>query len=815
MTPSEYDGGTSPTADALNSALSGRYVIERELGRGGMATVYLARDLRHARAVAVKVMSRDVVAFASRERFLREIRMAAQLTHPHVLGVHDSGESDGLLYYVMPYVDGETLRARLARAGALPVREAIRLVRELADALAHAHAHGIVHRDMKPENVLLSGRHAVVADFGIAKALEATQGQSKSAARLTGTGVSLGTPAYMAPEQVVGDGATDHRADLYALGVVAYEVLTGAHPFGARTPQTLVAAHLTEAPPPLASRRADVPPPLAALVMQLLSKDPTGRPPSAEAVVRALDDLPTLSIRSAPRTPVRVVGIATLVFVVMLGGYLAWRRTAFTASPQPDVIHTLAVLPFVNTSGNSNDDYFSDGLTDELAHALARLPGLTIAGRTSSYSFKGKSVRAPEIGRALDVSALVEGTVQRAGDRLRVTTQLVRTRDDKVLWDTLYESQSGDVFGVQDQFTRAVVAALRPSLGDRHVDSSLADVGRGTTDQEAYELYLKGRYYWMARGTDNVKRSIDYFKHAIARDPNFARAHAGLAQAYIVSPVWIPDPLDTTPALVAASAERALALDSTLADAQMAYASTLEDRLQFSEAEAHYRKAIALDSSNTYAHHTFGLMLLNLGRTDDAIKEIGIAAQLDPLAKSAGSAAALALVFGRRFPEAIAASRRVLKIDSTYMLANQVLGMAFLFGGHPDSAVRAMERPEQVSAPAHWLWLLVADAAAGRWTDAERVRAELHRPGTDQTGGGDAAFADFVFGDREPLVKFLATHQGQRRWATTNHLGCNPLLDPLWDDARFRGAMHALTIEPCPLAKPWPFAAKPAAKNGP
>jgi serine/threonine-protein kinase len=800
------------TPETLTATLSGRYVVERELGRGGMATVYLAHDVRHARPVAVKVMQPDVVAPDSRERFLREIRTAARLTHPHVLGVHDSGEADGLLYYVMPYVDGETLRARLNRGGRLPLGDAVRLIRELADALAHAHASGIVHRDLKPENVLLSGRHAVIADFGIAKALAATLDGASS--RLTSTGISVGTPAYMAPEQAIGDGAADHRADLYSLGVVAYEVLAGAHPFGARAPQTLVAAHLTEAPPPLAARGADVPPALAALVMQLLAKDPAARPQSADAVLHALDALPTSHVAWAPaigRTPTLV---AALVLVAAVAGYAAWRRATSHAARTPSEIHTLAVLPFVNTSGNQNDDYFSDGLTDELAHALARLPGLRIAGRTSSYAFKGKSVAAIEIGRALDVSALVEGTVQRAGDRLRVTTELVGANDGKVLWDTLYESQSGDVFAVQDQFTHAVVAALRPSLGDRVADSRLADVGRGTTDQEAYELYLKGRYYWMARGSENVLRSVGYFKQAVARDPRFARAYAGLAQAYLVFPVWIPDPRDTTPALVAVNAQQAIALDSTLADAQLAYASTLEERLQYREAEVHYRRATALEPSNAYAHHTFGMMLLNLGRTDEAIHEINLATQLDPLAKSAGSALTLAYVFARRFPEASEAARRVLAIDSGYVLAFQGLAMAYLFGGHPDSAASTLERASQASAPAHLLWLLTAYAASGRWSDAQRIRAELRQPGADRTGGGDAAFADFVFGDREPLVRFLTTREGQRRWAMMNHFGCNPLIDPLWSDPRFRAAMHDLSIEPCPLAKPWPIAQRPAAKGG-
>ena len=800
-------------ADSLRTALSGRYLIERELGRGGMATVYLARDVSHARPVAVKVMQRDLVAPAGAERFLHEIRFAAQLTHPHVLGVHDSGEADGLLYYVMPYVDGETLRARLARTGALPLADAVRLLRELADALAYAHARGVVHRDLKPENVLLSGGHAMVADFGIARALAvATQPAGEDAARLTATGVSLGTPAYMAPEQAVGDRNADHRADLYALGVVAYEMLAGVHPFAARSAQALVTAHLTEAPAPLAARRADVPPALAALVEHLLAKDPAARLQGANVVVEALD-----AVSASPaRTPVgrrraAFAVAATLVAVASAASYAARHRMT-TAPADTTAIRTLAVLPFVNTSGNVADDYFSDGMTDELAHALARLPGLRIAGRTSSYSFKGKAATAQEVGRALDVGALVEGTVRRAGDRLRVTTQLVGTRDGKVLWDSVYESQSSDVFGVQDQFTRAVVAALTPALGSRPADAPMLDVGRGTTDLEAYQLYLKGRYYWLARGAENVVRAIDYFHQAIARDPQFARAHAGLALAYNVLPVFVPDPADSLTALSAVSAERALALDSTLADAQIAAALMHERRLDnFPEAIARYRRAIALEPSNSYAHHSFGFFLLGLGHTDEAVREAALGAQLDPLAKSAGTASALALVFARRNREAAAASQRILALDSTFALAYQTLGLAQVMSGQPDSAVRSLERARQVAPAMPGLLgkLLLAYAAAGRWGDVERIRAELRRPGGDRSGGIERAYADFVLGDREPLVRLLTTATGQRRWHEQYLFGCNPLLDPLWSDERFLAAMSKLTIEPCRLARPWPFPARP------
>ncbi len=796
-------------AESLGTALSDRYVVERELGRGGMAAVFLARDVRHARAVAIKVLMHDVVSAAGVERFLHEIRFAARLTHPHVLGMHDSGEADGLLYYVMPYVDGETLRARITRDGALPIADATRLLRELADALAYAHGQGVLHRDLKPENVLLSGGHAVIADFGIAKALAAaTEHGDERVATLTATGVSIGTPAYMAPEQAVGDRHTDHRADLYALGVIGYEMLAGAHPFGTRTAQQLVAAHLTEAPAPLGDRRRGIPLALVTLMERLLAKDPTARPPTAEWVVQALDA--AVVVPASPGTLSRRgrMAVAGTVLLLAIAAVYAVLQRPFQARSTP-AIRTLAVLPFVNTGGNPADDYFSDGMTDELAHALVRLPGLRIAGRTSTYAFKGKAISAQEIGRALDVGAIVAGTVRRAGDRLRVTTQLVGTADGKVVWDSVYESRSSDVFGVQDQFTRAVVAALAPALGIRPAATPVLDVGRGTTDLEAYELYLRGRYFWLARGAENVTRSIDFFRQAIARDPDFARAHAGLALAYNVFTVYVPDPLDSIPALATASATRAVALDSALADGQIAAALAQERAglLHFPDAMAHYRRAIGIEPSNAYAHHAFGFFLLGIGHTDEAVAELSLATRLDPLVKSALTASALALAFARRVPESIAASRRVLAIDSTFALAFQTLATAQLVGGELDSAVHSIERAGQLSPamPGRVAKLLHAYAAAGRWDEAARVRAALRRPGGDGSGGIDLAFAEMIFGDREPLVRLLTTPVGQRRWHEQYLFGCNPLLDPLWSDPRFVKAMETLGILPCRLARPWPF----------
>jgi serine/threonine-protein kinase len=827
MTIPERMSGGFATPNGLRAALSDRYTVERELGRGGMATVYLARDLRHDRAVAVKVVDQNI-GLAGAERFLREIRFASKLTHPHVLGVYDSGETNGVLYYVMPYVEGETLRTRLVREGALPVGDAVRLLRELADALAYAHGHGVMHRDLKPENVLLSAGHAVIADFGIAKAIAvATQEGDAPVAGLTSTGVAIGTPAYMAPEQW-GDVTANHRADLYALGVIAYEMLTGSHPFAGRTAQALAAAHLTETPTPLGERRRDAPPALAAIVMRLMAKDPTARPQSADEVVRALDAMSTTSIGAVRgRRDVRVgimIGGALLI-AATFGGYTWWRgKTAVAAAPA--AIHAVAVLPFVNTSGSPDDDYFSDGLTDELAHALSRVSGLRVAGRTSSYAYKGKSVPATEMGKALGVGAIVEGTVRRSGDRLRVATQLVSAADGTVLWDSVYESRSHDVFAVQDSLTRAVVASLAPTLGGRDVRAEsgvapmVAYVGRGTTDAEAYELYLKGRYYWHERGAANVARSIEYFQQAIARDPTFARAYAALAFAYDVYGVYIPDPSDSLTPLIKAGAQRAVTLDSTLADAQLATALARQRDDRFRDAESHFRAAIAAEPSNDFAHHTFGMMLVSVGRTDEAIAQLRQATQLDPLAKSAGIAEAEALIDARRFREAENESRRILAIDSTFPLAINSLGLAQAFGAQADSAVHTLERGVRLYPDLLVLRgrLLFAYAAAGRWDDVDQMRAELRRPGGDPTGGPLSAFADFVAGDREPLTHLVSTPAGLRRYfemlrPTSHGVGCNPLADPLWADEHFRAAMQGLDLRACPQARPWPFTTRQRAQQ--
>jgi len=510
------------------------------------------------------------------------------------------------------------------------------------------------------------------------------------------------------------------------------------------------------------------------------------------------------------------IAVAAIVLIAVIATFIIRSRATYgnNGAAASAEVHTVAVLPFGNVGGGPNDEYFSDGLTDELANALSRIPGLRLPGRTSTYAFKGKTAPAREIGRTLEVAAYVGGTVQRAGDRLRVSTQLVSTIDGKVLWDSVFETHSGDVFAVQDSLTRAVVASLTPRLGLRPSSGAgrggtvVVDVKRGTADEAAYELYLKGKYYWHERGADNVKQSIDYFQQAIARDPTFARAYAALSFAYGTLGVYVPDAADSAKTLLKAAAIRAATLDSTISDVQLAVADAFARDFRFSEAEPHYRAAIRIDSLNQFAHHTFGGMFVETGRPDEAIAELRIATRLDPLAKSAGTMFAEALIDARRFQEAIAESRRVLAIDSNFVLALNTLGFAQALAGHADSAVATLEHAAQLY-PDYMLLkerLLFAYASSGRWSDVERMRAQLRVPGADHTGGLIAGFADFVLGEREPLLRLLATPEKLQRWFTVlRGNGCNPINDPLWNDERFRAGMKTLGVSACALARPWPL----------
>ena len=621
----------------LTAALSDRYRVERELGQGGMATVYLAQDLKHDRKVAVKLLREELSASLGKDRFLREIKVAAALQHPHILPLYDSGEADGLLFYVMPYVDGLSLRDKLQKEGELPIGDAVRILRDIADALTEAHRHGVVHRDLKPENVMLRGRHALVMDFGVAKALsEATGRQS-----LTTIGVALGTPTYMAPEQAVADPHVDHRADLYAFGVVAYELLAGRPPFTGTTPQQVLAAHVTTAAEPVATHRA-MPPALAALVMRCLEKRPADRWQSAEELITQLESVLTpsggitptatlpVTVVSPPRSR-RVLAAFAVVVILLVAGVAAWRVT-HRAGGESSGVHSavlarrVGVLPFESRSRDTSDAYLGDGMATDLTTTLAGMTGLHVVSRSSAFALRGKT--AHEAGVALTADAMVEGTVGKVENRLRVTVSLVNVADEAVLWSQRYDVTEKDLYALQDSAATAIASALGVGLGRRD-DPALA--AHRTANPEAHDLVLRGQFLTEQNTEAGLHQAIALFERAAALDSTYADPWNGIAQAWFFLADTYLAPRAAVPPMQAAI-DKALALDPRSAWAHALKGSLLSAYLRdYPAGEREYLAAIALDSTTTFAGD-YGWLLHSRGLDDSALAVFRRARRHNPFA---------------------------------------------------------------------------------------------------------------------------------------------------------------------------------------
>ena len=812
--------------EQLQRALGDAYRVERELGGGGMSRVYVAEEVRFRRRVVIKVLSGSLAEGLSAERFEREVMLAAQLQQANIVPVITAGDIEGVPYYTMPFVEGESLRTRLSR-GELRTGEAVAVLRDVARALAYAHERGIVHRDIKPENILLSGGAAVVTDFGIAKAISASRTQAPGGT-LTVVGTSLGTPSYMAPEQAVGD-VVDHRADIYAWGVVAYELLCGTHPFsGKTTSQQMIAAHIAEQPRPIAQVRKEVPPGLAALVMSSLDKTPNNRPQSAEALLQSLEggafdrvSESALSGWSAHRNPRRIAGLAAGIIALGAAVYgasyfagagdeVADSTAPTTAAISPG-IRTIAVLPFVNTGGSAQDEYFSDGMTDELAHALSRLPEVRVAARTSTYAFKGKTASVQEIGKALNVAGVVEGTVRRAGSRLRVTAQLTSAHDGLVVWSDTYETSATDVFQVQDEFTKSIVGAISPALGGGRA-AVVAAESRGTDNLEAYDYYLKGRYFFAQRGGRSLTEAAKQFRLAIAADPRFARAHAGLSLTLGVLPQYVAVDTDSVLTLAIQSGRRAVALDSTVADAHTGLAQGFTSRLDFAQSERHYKRAIALDPENATARLWYGIHLQLRGEIERGLAEVRRASELDPLSVVAGGNVAMSLYVTRQYSEAISQSRRMLQLDSTnWLYSYQILGLAHIFNGSADSGLRAIEHWERRNPdePIVRGSLIFANAAAGRWTEARRLGAEIERR-ESRASITNRLLARLALGNRPGALDVLEEMaENGEMLVGLNSPGCEPMMDLLKSEPRYLALMRKHKMRICPATTPWPIRPPP------
>ena len=709
-----------------------------------MATVYLARDLRHDRPVAIKVLRPEIAAGVGAERFLREVRLAARLQHPHILPVFDSGDAAGRLWYAMPYVEGESLRHRLEREGCLGLDDALRLAREVADALDYAHRRGVVHRDVKPANILLSDGHALLADFGVARAA-AIERES-----LTQTGLAVGTAAYMSPEQAMGAAELDGRTDVYALGCVVFEMLAGRPPYRGPNAQAVVARHITEPVPSMRSATEGVPAWVDRVVQRALAKTPDERFSTAGDLARAL----------VPGAPTEVVSA-------------------------PRAERSIAVLPFANLSPDPENEYFADGMTDELINALAKVPGLRVVSRTSAFAFKGRQQDVRSIGSQLNVECVLEGSVRRAGRRLRTAVQLVNVADGYQLWSETFDREMEDVFAIQDEISRGIVSALKLRLLGA---SSGSLVKSATDDFEAYTLYLKGRLLWNRRSDDALRHGLAYFEQALERDPNYPLAHIGLADSYVLLGFYTALPPAEAFPRAKAAAETALRLDPTLGEAYPALAYVkMYYEWDWAGAQRAFRQAIERNPGHATAHQWYGNCLAILGRFDESLASFQRAVELDPLSPIKNAALGWGHYFARHYPEAIAQQRRALEIDADLAVTHLWYGLSLEQTGAVgeaverfSDAVRLLGRdPVGLSFLAHGL------ALAGRRAEAQEILDELLAMAERRyVSAYDIAVAFTGLGGYDDAKAWLEKGYAERtHWMAL--LKVDPRLDPLRSDRRF------------------------------
>jgi serine/threonine-protein kinase len=704
--------------EQLQRTLGSSYALERELGGGGMSRVFMAREAALERDVVVKVLAPELAAGVSAERFAREIKLAAALQQANIVPLLSAGETDGLPYYTMPFVDGLSLRARLERNGPLPVGEVLHVLHDVARALAYAHEHGVVHRDIKPENILLSGDAAVVTDFGIAKALAASKTQAPGGT-LTQVGTSIGTPAYMAPDQAAGDPATDHRADLYALGCVAYEMLAGMAPFADRAPHQLFAAHLNEAPAPLAAKRTDAPIALAALVMRCLEKDPAKRPQSAREILEALDGVGPVAtsstVAASLRTRRRRLGLASVACAVLaiaaLGARAALRTRggtdaiagALDASVAAVGAHSIAVLPFENR-GDSADAYFAEGITDAVRGKLTALPGVSVVARASSVSYPpGKQVPAV-VARDLGVRYLLTGTVRFAGTgverRVQVSPELVEVvagHAPESRWQQPFDAAVKDVFAVQARIAGDVASAMQVALGAA-TKAQLAGVPTG--NDAAYDAFLRGEAIRNASPTDprSLRRGVAAYEEAVRHDSTMAQAWAGLSSMLaLLYANATPTPELARSAGVAA--QRAVALDSAASDgwAALSYYHRMVSHDLARALEAAGR-ARANAPSNASVRVTAAAAEAELGQLEAAARDLAEAARLDPRNVRVWGNQLVVLLRLGRVADARAAAERELALAPTSISAVEDRILAEVAAGDVSAAGAGRARGARVVA---------------------------------------------------------------------------------------------------------------------
>jgi eukaryotic-like serine/threonine-protein kinase len=791
----------------LAGARLGPYEILSPLGAGGMGEVYRARDTRLGREVAIKVLPASFSQDPDRlRRFEQEARAASALNHPGILTIHDFGLQEGAPYVVSELLEGETLRERLA-GGRLPVRKAVDYAGQIARGLAAAHEKGIVHRDLKPENVFVTKDGRVkILDFGLAKLMHPERGgtpltEVPTETRGTEPGLVLGTVGYMSPEQVRGQPA-DHRSDIFALGAVLYEMLVGERAFRGATRADTMSAVLKEDPPEPSRTVAEVLPPLDRIVRRCLEKSPEERFQSARDVAFALQEAMASASAPAIAEPVpqsrgrraRWIALGVLaaaIAAVVVVRSLTSRRERTAASGE--AIRSLAVLPLENLSRDPEQEYFADGMTEALISNLARIRALRVISRTSVMRFKGTRKSLPEIGRELNVDGIIEGSVLRSGDRVRITAQLVAASSDAHLWAQDYERDARDVLSLQGEVARAIAKEIRVAVSPQE-QAQLAK--SHPVDPEAHRLYLLGRYWWNKRNPEGFQKALEYFDQAVAKDPGFAAAYAGLSDTYTNMGFYhVLRPREAFPKARAA-AVKALELDDSLAEAHASLGNIdLNYDRNWAAAEKSFQTSIQLNPGYPSAHQWYSLLLSAQGRLDEAAAEIRRAQELDPLSLIIDQNIGLQLYYARRYDDAIQQYRRILEMDPGFRITRLMLLYAYAELGMFREAI-AEGKKASAGDLQNRAALAYVHARAGDRAQAFRLLEDLTASyGLDDIPPQSIAIVYTGLGEKDEAFAWLNKAYDERT-PFALFLKPSPYYDPLRSDPRFAELLRRVGLPP-------------------